>query len=273
MPTIMCNGKKVELILNTYKRPTKCPVCGAPTKIDGALTKCTGSNCSAKQIAMINHWITKVGIKQFGESRQQVCFEKGLVTKPADLYRLGDGQRREGFNEAVGEGNAKIILDEINKYREVSLSVFMGSLGIAFLGRSNASKLIAAGIDTLDKFRELDPKTTKVAGFGDNLAEIAKGIKANKAQINDLLAAGVKIQEVGSVKAPDGDSFVFTGVRLGDMRAAFDAKGWVEKGSVSKGLNYLVAKDPNSTSSKMQKAKDLGVKIISLEQFKKLLDS
>lgn len=276
MPTIMCNGKVVELVHNVFPRPTACPVCDAPTEIDGAVTKCTSNDCPAKSIGKINNWIKKTGIKHFGESRQNELYEYGLIKNPADIYTI----TQEEMGAIIGGGNATNVMAEINKYRTLPLHTFMGSLGIKFLGRSNAKKLIEAGIDSLDRFRTFDPEVEKerIEGFGDNLKEIAQGVKDCKETIDGLLAAGVVIAEPTQTPKNQGQnknesaSFCFTGVRLGNLKEAFEAKGWVEKSGVSKNLDYLVAKDPSSTSGKAQKARDLGVKVISLAEFEEMLN-
>ena len=68
-------------------------------------------------------------------------------------------------------------------------------------------------------------------------------------------------------------SFCFTGVRLKELKSQFEAKGWVEKSSVGSGLDYLVAKDPNANSTKLRKARDKGIKVISMDEFKEMLAS
>lgn len=270
MPTIICNGKEIELIHQCFPRPTTCPVCGSPTKINGAYTICTGDECSAKSIAKVNQWIKKVDIKYFGESRQQACFEAGIIKDPSDLYAVTEEQ----LSEVIGAGNAKHVMEQINKKRKLPLNVFVGSLGVKFLGRSNAKKLILAGIDSLERFMTFDPETEKnrIDGFGDNLFEIRSGIDKCKPLIDRLLAAGVEITENKPTQTTsESYSFCFTGVRLGSLKEKFESKGWVEKSSVSDKLNYLVAKDPTSNSSKMQKAREKGIKIISLSEFEEML--
>lgn len=261
----------------TYPRPTVCPVCDAATVIDGAITRCSNPDCSAKTKGKVKNWIGKTGIKYIGESRQQDLFEAGVVTNPVDLYTI----TRDQLGAVIGNGNAANAMAQIDKYRTLPLHTFMGALGIKFLGRSNAKKLIKAGIDTLEKFKTFDPEIEKsrIDGFGDNLKEIANGIEACKDTINGLIEAEVKVTEPTPVaenqssdKEVETRSFCFTGVRLGEMKDEFEARGWVEKSGISGNLDYLVAKDPTSTSGKAQKARDKGVKIIGLDEFKAMLD-
>lgn len=272
MPTIICDGKEVELILNTYPRPAFCPICGTSTEIDGAVTKCVNDRCDAKSLGKISNWIKKVGIKHFGEARQRDCYEAGLITKIFHIYNVS----LEDLGDIVGGGNAVHIMEEINKYRELPLDIFMGSLGVKFLGRSNAKKLIKAGINTLHKFVTFDPLIEKdhIDGFGDNLKEIRYGIDQCAGIITSLINIGINIVEPTEhidISNDETLNFCFTGIRLGNLKEAFKAKGWEEKSGVSKNLDYLVAKDPSSTSSKIKKAHNLNIKVISLNEFKSML--
>lgn len=257
-----------------FPRPTACPVCGASTEIEGAYTRCSGQNCPAKSIGKINNWIKKTGIKYFGESRQQTCYQAGLITKISDLYDVTVAE----LGELIGDGNAAMVKGEVDKCRTLPLHVFVGSLGVRFLGRSNAKKLIQAGINSLERFMTFDPEIEKgkIGGFGDNLKEIALGIKNCEKTINDLLQAGVAVaeptQKAENQNQDEGNkSFCFTGVRLGSLKEAFDNKGWIEKSGVSGNLDYLVAKDPSSNSGKMKKAREAGIKIISMAEFQQML--
>jgi DNA ligase (NAD+) len=255
-----------------YPRPTSCPVCDGEVVIDGAYTKCASDTCSAKSIGKINNWVKKTGIKYFGASRQEACFQADLITEPAHLYT----SNVKALGEIIGDGNATAVRTEIENHRTLPLSTFMGSLGIKFLGRSNAKKLIAAGIDSLERFRTFDPEVEKekIDGFGSNLVAIKAGIEACSGTIDNLLNAGVTIEAAATapVVADDAKSFCFTGVRIGAHKEAFEARGWQEKSGVSKNLDYLVAKDPTSTSGKAKKARDLGVEIISLDEFVEMLN-
>jgi DNA ligase (NAD+) len=259
-----------------FLRPIVCPICNAPTEIDGAVTKCTSDFCDAKSLGKIKNWINKTGIKHFGEARQKDCYEAGLITKIADLYIITEND----LGNIVGNGNAVHICKQIEMSRELPLDIFMGSLGVKFLGRSNAKKLIKAGINTVHRFLTFDPLVEKgtIDGFGDNLLAIRDGIDRCHDTITSLIEVGVNIIEPHETSTPimaedGGKSFCFTGVRLGDLKNDFEAKGWVEKSGVSKNLDYLVAKDPTSTSSKIKKAQSLDVAVISLEEFKEMLNS
>lgn len=278
MSTILCSGKEITLEHKRFQRPDKCPVCGASTVVDGAYTRCGNSvGCPSQRIGKINNWIKKTEIKFFGESRQEACFKAGLVKDPSDIYKITESQ----LAEVVGAGNARNMMKEIDAHRQVPLATFMGSLGIKFLGRSNAQRLIDNGIKTVGEFTCINPDH-KFEGFKDNLVSIVEGIEAVRPLIMKFVSM---TKEQFSVVEPDeietndikeghlsGTSFCFTGVRLkGEDKEKFTSSGAVEKSGVSKGLDYLVAKDPSATSSKLKKARDLGVNIISLEEAIKMI--
>lgn len=188
----------------------------------------------------------------------------------------------------IGDGvvgtNSVRIMAELEKSRTSTLTDFVGSLGIKFLGRRQAEIMGEIGIDTLDKFLNLksDELATK-PGFSTTKAEgIVQGIKKMRPEIDALLKV-IKISEKEEPKMSsstggklEGNSFCFSGgLPSGMVRAEAQelvrTNGGIVKESVVSGLNYLVLADPNSTSSKANKARKLGVKIISEEEFQRMI--
>jgi DNA ligase (NAD+) len=244
-----------------------CPSCAAKLERDGAYVICTNFDCPAQGVGRILHWITKLGIKDWGESFVQALWDAGLVRDVADLYDLYliECQELTISGSKVGR-KADIALTNLNAQKELPLHVFVGSLGIHLMGRSMVKKLVDAGFDTLDKLQaatrfelEAIPRMghSKAVAFED-------GMRQREALITKLLDAGVTIKEI-SVGALTGKSFCFTGVRDKDLMLRIEDNGGTMKGSVGKTLNYLVCKDPNGSSGKLKKARGYGVELLSLE--------
>lgn len=282
MPKIICGGKEVELVQNVIVPPTNCPACGGPIekrktqKGEGAIHLCVNDECPARGVRKIRKWIETQEIKNLGDSRQQELYDAGIVTKPGDLYRMTD----KAVAALFGDGMVKHIMPEIDKTRKLPLYKFMAGLGIPFLGRSNAKRLIGLGVDTLDKFLNLEPN--ELPGFKKNIKELVDGIQKCIPVIEDLLKADVKIiepqpepkEETMNDSPVAGKSYCFTGVRLhGEHKDKFIALGGIEKSGVSKDLDFLVAKDPNGTTGKLKKARDYGVQIISLGALMEALET
>jgi DNA ligase (NAD+) len=258
------------------KVPSKCWECGSKIVKDGANHYCKNEECPGRIDASLKSWIKKRDIKFLGDSARQVLSTKGY-TNPADLYELS-----EEFWKDINNGHN--ILAEINKSRECSVSDFFGSLGIRFLGRRKAKKLVEAGYDTFDKFRNVTyEEILQVETFGHSVAnEIIKGILTRKEMIDRLIAAGVDIDEdaveetvVGSL---NGKSFCFTGkiektdsegnrYKRDAMHTLVRDNGGIVSDKVHSDLNYLVQADPSSESTKTKKAKKMGIFVIDHDDF------
>jgi len=189
---------------------------------------------------------------------------------------------------------ARRMVEELEKSKKATLSQFLGSICIKFLGRRQVEIIIDAApkvgvrAQSLEDFLLLKAEDlVKLPGFGISVGKelkdtkafaIVEGIKKARQTIKNLLDAGVVIEEpeevvvVASGHPFAGVSMCFTGVRMtSDQKITFNRVGAVEKSGVSKNLNFLVVKDVNSTSNKMQKAKELGVQIISYDDFSERL--
>ena len=211
-----------------------------------------------------------------------------LVRTPADLYRLTPqqiaclpiGKNNSGGDIMVGMARAEGICQSINEKRQVTLPKFLGALGVELLGERLAEELSkSCNLTTLEDWT--NPAELQRIPGDVRRATIIEGIEKSKALISDLLSVGVTISEnpmpktsAAPVASGDtaqfaGTSWCFTGTRecLDDVAA----RGGIIKSGVSKGLTYLVQKDPTSVSNKTQKAEEYGVKIVGLAYLKKVL--
>ncbi len=177
----------------------------------------------------------------------------------------------------MGGGMATKILDQIEKSRDCSLADFIGSLSIDLLGRSQAAKIVKLGVDTVTDWLGITTKQlSNFSGFGVTKAKrIVQGVNGNRKLIQGL-AKILNIQ--ATKKKPTGGllaglSFCFTGTMdkpRKDLEAmAEDAGGQLR--SVSQELSFLVIADSNSTSSKAEKARKKKVKMITEEEFLRMV--
>jgi DNA ligase (NAD+) len=196
---------------------------------------------------------------------RELCTQ-GFVKEIPDLYYLTEEQL---FAATGGKSSAKKAQAAILEKCEVPLAVFLDALGINGLG-TTSSKEVAKAFQTLDRVlvareQELDD----LPDIGATTAKyIVDGLVALR-PIIDRLVQTIDILEVVTKQGPlTGMSFVLTGAMSKgrkEIEAAMEAAGGENKGSVGKGVTFLVQADPSSTSSKTEKANKVGTKIISEE--------
>lgn len=266
---VVSKGKNRQII-----EIPQCPACGSKALREGPKLVCSkASECGGAQFKRIQKWIKKREIMFLGDSTLQTLWDANLVRTITNLYGLTvDAMVAEG----LGKRTAERILEEIEKSRVTTLSNFIGSLSIDMLGRSEAANLVGHGCDTLSKWRALTAdQIESFPGYQHTKAtRISAGLESNR-QLIDWLSAELAIDSVStepiSIRLA-GKSFCFTGAMINPRKEleqkVVDAGGKVS--SVSKGLTYLVIADPTSTSSKAKKAKNLGVMLISEDEFIKM---
>lgn len=277
------------------QEPKRCPSCGNPTTRTlrgevGAVTYCCNKSCPAAALAKIDHWIGNskkgVGILGIGDTILKAMWDNQVINDPADLYTLTADDLAELTLDGggrIGKSRAEKIIKNIDGKRKLKLHTFLGSLGIELLGRRRVQLLVesAAGkLDTLEQWldtAELAKMT--MPGLGDTIKlAICAGIDENRTLIQKLLQNGVTVEvktvataeevevEANGEKPFAGLSFCLTGTR--ECIDDIERLGGGIKSGVSKGLSFLVQKDPLSASNKTQKADELGVKVISLDCLK-----
>jgi DNA ligase (NAD+) len=262
-----------------YPRPTHCYVCGEALKIDGRFTLCVNDSCPGKKVELIRNWIKKTNIKYIGDEVLMALVEgqNAIVNKISDLYKLTVDQIKDINigNGVLGKSNATKIVMEIEKTKVMDLDLFMGSLGIKFLGRSmakhigyaTAAEYISATVDDLATKDNMGPNKARdmkasILTFKDIIVELQTYVK-----INDQVKKSVNTSGKHA-----GVTMCFTGIRPTDAeRDQMEKVGIVEKSSVSKGLTYLVQKSKDSTSGKTEKALSYGTKILGYNEFQEMI--
>lgn len=261
--------------------PASCPTCSAPTKREGAHLFCTGSACGATTAAQIKHWIKHLEVEYFGDSLIVPLVESGRVTTVADLYTLTVADLTA--IDRIGQRTAERALANLADKRTVPLHLLLGSLGIPGFGRRLAQQVVDSGLDTLDKVLAATPEQlAAVEGFGtERVAQVLEGFRLKQDFIQKL-SSHLTVVNPGQTAGKTGSnggalagvSICITGAlscSKSDYQKRIEAAGGTFESSVGKGLTYLVAEDPNSGSSKLQKATKLGVQVIDEAKLQELL--
>ena len=256
-----------------FEIPTVCPECGTALTRDGEYLVCRGDECPAQIAGMIKRWVKKIGVLHCGDSLIEAWIAAGQGEDVADLYLI-DPDKAEDVDVSGRRagGTATKAIKNLSEKKALPLHVFVGSLGIPLIGRSMAKMIVDGGFDSLSKMAKIKAysEVAKVAGVGDTKAKsFVDGFLAKLGLIGKLIGeAGITIQvSTGPLKDV---SFCFTGFRDPALEAAIEKLGGTMKGSVSKGLTYLVAKDPTQMTGKAQKAQQIGTTVISIDDAKKL---
>lgn len=269
--------------------PNVCPECGHPTYIDRSgkseVLVCSNEDCPAALLAKWETFVSKKAMDIAGLSEQTLdrFLKLGFLDHVfVNLYHL-DGYRRDLYKlDGFGKKSIDNLLDAIEESRDVDLQHFIVAFSIPGIGEGQA-KLICKRFKTFDSFRDAcdnDFRFDEIPGIGPILnANIHKWWFNNDWQMEDV-AREVRFKEEAMNK-PTGNyplagmTFVVTGnvhiyKNRDELKKTIESLGGKVAGSVSKNTTYLINNDTESTSSKNTKAKQLGVKIISEEDFEKL---
>ncbi len=269
-------GEEKEFIM-----PKVCPVCGAPTiREDGeAVTRCTGIECSAKSLRNIVHFASKEGmeIDGLGYSIIEQLLDKKLINNIADIYSL----KLEDVASLKKNGKkfAQNLIDAIEKSKSNDLFKLITGLGIRHIGAKSAKNL-ARKFRTMDNLMNVSIEELSVQ---NDVGEItAKSIyeffreEQSIDLINKLKLAGVNmesLEEENTDNRFEGKTFVLTGALSKYSRD--EASDIIEKlggktsGSVSKKTSYVLAGE--DAGSKLTKAQNLGVTVITEEEFEEMI--
>lgn len=273
----------------TVPIPEHCPACGAATEIrqvnDVRSLYCTNEFCSARKLKLFSHFVSRnaMNIEGLSEATIEKFLEEGFLEELYDIYRLEPYRMQIVALEGFGERSYENLQASIQISRKTTLSRFLYGLGIMNIGVATAklicrhfqNDLVAienAGVEEL----------VEMEGIGEVIAEsfVAYFQNAdNRKRIQELLKEiQFEQEETG------GDSLIFQGVNFvitgsvnhyanrDEVKALIEARGGKVTGSVTSKTHYLINNDVTSSSSKNKKAKELGVPIISEEEFIHLLN-
>jgi DNA ligase (NAD+) len=260
--------------------PTHCPACGSEVIQEGVHYFCENTlSCKPQMVKSIVHFGNReaMNIEGFSEKTAEQLFEKLDIKSIADLYRL----KKEDLLtlEKFGEKKAQNLLDSIEKSKDCDLPSFIYSLGIPNVGKKTASDL-AKKFNNIENIMKADfEQLIAIPDIGDIVAQsVIEFFKEEKIvkSINELLELGIKphFQETKVTEnAFNGKTVVVTGSLEGygrtDIKEKLESLGAKVSGSVSKKTDFvLVGKEPGS---KYDKAVELGVRVITEEEFNSML--
>ncbi len=271
-------GKEKKFVM-----PKKCPICGGEVerKMGEAAYRCLNKKCYAIKFKELTHFVSKKAfdIDGLGPKILEKLMTEGLIKDASDIFtlKIGDLEPLERF----AEKSAQNAIDSIEQSKSITLARFIYALGIRNVGEQTAidlaekyhtiENLMAATSEDLNSIYDVGPVVAK------SIYEYFKDEK-NIHFVKNMLKNGVNIQgvEKKEIKAEIADkTFVFTGGL--DLMTRDDAKALVRKygGSISESvstkIDYVVAGE--STGSKYEKARKIGVKIISEKEFLELIKS
>lgn len=278
------------------KIPTTCPVCGAPTEVrtaeSGTKTlRCTNDECAARELRKFMRFVSKDGMDIDGLAGETLAkfVNRGWIKTFGDIYRLGEHWIEISGMEGFGEKSANNIRDAIEKARTRNAAQFLVALSIPLCGVDVAKRLLGAyDVRTLfakgaeaahpvDLFSPGEAVFASIDGIGPGKsAAFVKWCSDPRhlAVVEDLL--GQVTLEAVAARPASGTCMGLTFVVTGDvhqfpnrdaLKAYVESQGGKVAGSVSSKTNFLINNDVTSTSGKNKKAKDLGVPIISEDDF------
>lgn len=273
--------------VGNFEVPESCPVCGAKTEIrvsPKSKTKtlhCSNPDCSAKHVKKFTRFVSKSGMDIDGLSIQTMLkfMNEGFISEFADIYHLAEHTEVIRQMEGFGEKSCENMINAIEKSRQVHPVNFIYALCIPLIGTDAGKKIIADGgfqgfLNRLEQkrgFEDIDGLGPEKSGSIIEWYENDKNQSSLKALLKEVTIEKVDLRPDEEGKCT-GLTFVITGdvhhyKNRDEFKAYVEASGGKVTGSVTSKTNYLVNNDVESTSSKNRKAKELGIPVISEDEF------
>lgn len=261
-----------------FQFPEKCPSCGQKTgRVEGEVAiRCFFAECPAQNLGALEHFVGKgrMNIVGLGPKILEQLVAEGLVKSYSDLYRLTDKDLvgLEGFQEK----SAQKLVQAIQKSKQVKLSSFINALGIRHVGERLAESLATEYPDIRTLFNLKKDDYLAVSDVGEVVAESLENYfqkKKNQKEIQALLDLGIQLSApVRASSSLAGKTVVVTGTLTGISRQ--DVTEWIQShggkvsSSVSKKTDFVLAGE--EAGSKLEKARELGVKVVSLDELRQI---
>lgn len=275
IPEVLCVVEHCENS-TPYKMPDFCPSCSSPVhREEGeAAIRCDNPDCPAQLLRVLIHFCSRdaMDIEGLGDAVLETLLNQGLISKIADIYRID--YEKIAQLEGMGKKSADNMRNAIEKSKENDLSKLLFAFGIRHIGQK-ASKLLSDHFLTLDNIiSATKEEILQIEGFGEIMAESVVeffALPQTQQMIEELKNFGLNMESQREIKDNrfEGMTFVLTGTLSTygrkEAQEIIESYGGKASSSVSKKTTYVLAGE--AAGSKLQKATDLGITIISEEQF------
>ena len=266
--------------------PDKCPVCGYEARIrqenDVETLYCMNPDCAAKKIKAFTLFASRdaMNIDGLSEATLEKFISMGFIHNFGDIFEIGKYKEQIVEMEGFGQKSFDNLMASLERAKETTLAKVIYSLGIANIGLANAKVICRYFDDDLDRLRHADAEEiSSIEGIGPVIAgSLVKYFEKeeNNQRLDHLLSHLHLIhEEISQEQVFTGKTFVITGSvehfsNRSEAKAFIEARGGKVTGSVTKKTDYLINNDKTSSSSKNKKAQELGIPILSEEDFLEL---
>ena len=268
--------------------PDVCPVCREKTEIrkvnNAKALYCTNPECQAKRIKSFALFASRdaLNIDGMSEATLEKFILEGFIKEYADIFHMDRYEEKIKSMEGFGEKSYNKLQASVEKARTTTLPKVIYSLGIANIGLANAKMICKEFQNNADEIMNATPeRLNQIDGVGEVIAgtfveyfSVEKHRKEFQNLLRELTIPKESAEEGKQIF--DGIQFVITGsvnhfANRNEVKEVIESKGGKVTGSVTSKTNYLINNDTASTSSKNKKAKELGIPIISEEEFLEML--
>ena len=263
-----------------YNMPSFCPSCNSPVhREEGeAAIRCDNPDCPAQLLRVLIHFCSRdaMNIEGFGDAVLETLLDKGIISKISDIYHIDYNKIAE--LDGMGKKSADNMQNAVENSKKNDLSKLIFAFGIRHIGQK-ASKLLSDHFLTMDNIiSATKDQILNIEGFGEVMADSVVdffSLDQTKEMIEDLKVSGLNMESQREIKDNrfEGMTFVLTGTLSTygrkEAQEIIESYGGKASSSVSKKTTYVLAGE--AAGSKLKKATDLGVTIITEEQFAEMI--
>lgn len=266
--------------------PDSCPVCGKEARVikenDVESLYCMNPECVAKKIKAFTLFVSRdaMNIDGLSEATLEKFIARGFIHDFGDIFEIGKYRDEIVSMDGFGEKSFENLMNSLEKAKETTLAKVIYSLGIANIGLANAKVICRHFEDDLEKIRQADEEEiSSIDGIGPVIAKSLSDYfkkEENGRKLDHLLShLHLNREEMAGEQIFAGMNFVITGslehfANRGEAKKLIEALGGKVTGSVTGKTSYLINNDKTSNSSKNKKARELGIPVISEQDFLEL---